>query len=337
MIPLNILLTAGSRRVPLVQAFQTALRTLRLPGKVIVTDINSLSPAVHVADKAYQVPLATDPSYISELVRICEAERVRMIVPTIDDELPMFGAAAEQFLDVGTLPVCSPVETALACDDKFETCRVLEAHGVAAARSYLPSTLPADVQLPLFIKPRIGRGAIGAFAIKTPRELDFFLSYVPNPVLQEYLEGPEYTIDVLCDFNGTPLSIVPRERVVIRAGVIDRGRTVHSQALIDLALGACRALTFKGPINIQCRMCGNEPAIIEINPRFSGGIPLTIAAGADFPKMLLRLAIGLAVEPAIGEFQDDLWMTSFESAIFLQPHQIRFTTPQAMAALEEVA
>ncbi|MGH9373344.1 MAG: hypothetical protein ACRD15_17625, partial [Vicinamibacterales bacterium] len=54
MIPLNILLTAASRRVPLVLAFQNALRAFRLPGTVIVTDVNPLSPAVHVADRAYR-------------------------------------------------------------------------------------------------------------------------------------------------------------------------------------------------------------------------------------------------------------------------------------------
>ena len=52
MRPFNILITAGSRRVPLVQGFRTALRSLGLPGVVIVTDVNPLSPAVHVADRA---------------------------------------------------------------------------------------------------------------------------------------------------------------------------------------------------------------------------------------------------------------------------------------------
>jgi carbamoyl-phosphate synthase large subunit len=323
VIPVNVLLTAASRRVPLVLAFRNALRSLGLPGQVIATDVNPLSPAVHVADRAYRVPLSTDPAYLPELLAICEAENVRLAVPTIDDELALFAEAGERFRGVGTLPVCSPVETARACDDKFETCRVLRSAGVSAAVSYLAAGLPADVPMPLFIKPRVGRGAVGAFQVRNRRELEFFLDYVSNPVLQELLDGPEYTIDVLCDFDGRPLSVVPRERVVIRAGVIDRGRTVKSQALIDLALATCRAMRFAGPINIQCRMRGDVPVIIEINPRFSGGIPLTIAAGADFPRMLLRLALGLDVPPAIGEFEDGLWMTSYESGIFLEPQRIR--------------
>jgi carbamoyl-phosphate synthase large subunit len=313
----NVLLTAGSRRVALVQAFRAALRTLGVPGSVIVTDVNPLSPAVHVADRSYRVPLATDESYVTELLTICEAEQVRLVVPTIDDELPIVAAARDEFKAIRAILGCSPAETAAICNDKYETCAHLRNAGVPAAETFLPAQLRAEMPLPLFIKPRVGRGAVGAFPVRTEDELDFFLRYVPSPIVQEYLEGPEYTIDVLCGFDGTPLSIVPRERVVIRAGVIDRGRTVNDMRLIRLTEAACAALRFAGPINIQCRMRGEQPVIFEINPRFSGGIPLTIQAGADFPAMLLRLAMGRRVDPAIGAYKPDLWMTSFESSFFI--------------------
>lgn len=321
--PINVLMTAGSRRVPLVQAFRQALHALGVPGRIIVTDINPLSPAVHVADRAYRVPMATDAAYLPELLSICEAERVRLVVPTIDDELPMFGEARERFRALGALVACSPASTAYVCNDKYATCLHLLEAGISAARTYLPGMLAAEPRLPLFIKPRVGRGALGAFPLRSMEELRFFLGYVADPVIQEYLEGPEFTIDVLCDFKGRPLSIVPRERVVIRAGVIDRGRTVNDRRLIELAQEACRALPFAGPINIQCRLRGGEPVIFEINPRFSGGIPLTIQAGADFPQMLLTLAMGRPVAPTIGRFRDGLWMTSFESSFFLEAPQIR--------------
>jgi len=323
MKSLNILMTAGSRRVPLVQAFRHALNALGVPGRIIVTDINPLSPAVHVADRAYRVPLSSAPHYVAELLAICTAERIRLVVPTIDDELTLLGEAQHRFQAAGALVACSPPATSVVCNDKFETCRQLRSAGVPAAASYLPTTLPAHPQLPLFIKPRVGRGAVGAFPVRSAEELRFFLGYVKDPVIQEYLEGPEFTIDVLCDFKGQPLAIVPRERVVIRAGVTDRGRTVHDPRLIELARAACATLPFTGPVNIQCRMRGSEPIIFEINPRFSGGIPLTIQAGADFPQLLLKLALGRAVAPAIGSFRDGLWMTSFETSFFLDTPNVR--------------
>jgi carbamoyl-phosphate synthase large subunit len=333
----NILLTAGSRRVPLVHAFRNALKTLGTIGSVIVTDVNPLSPAVHVADRSYRVPMADDPDYINELLAICEAENVRLVVPTIDDELPGIAAAREAFRSIGVMTACSPEATATMCNDKYATCTHLSEAGVAAARSYLPAQLTDGMLLPLFIKPRVGRGAVGAFPVRTPTELDFFLHYVESPIVQEYLSGPEYTIDVLCDFEGRPLSIVPRERVVIRAGVIDRGRTVNDPRLIALAEAACQAITFFGPVNIQCRMRDGEPAIFEINPRFSGGIPLTIQSGADFPAMLVKLAMGRKVEPAIGAFRADLWMTSFESSFFLDGETLGLATLRGAVGEEEVA
>ncbi len=94
----------------------------------------------------------------------------------------------------------SPPHTSELCNDKYATCRYLLEHGVAAAASWLPADVPADAAFPLFIKPRRGRGSVGAYHVRQRRELDFFVDYVPDPVVQEYLDGPEFTIDMLCDF-----------------------------------------------------------------------------------------------------------------------------------------
>jgi carbamoyl-phosphate synthase large subunit len=326
---LNVLLTAGSRRVPLLEGFRRALRDLRLAGSVHVTDVNPLSPTVLVADRAHLVPLSNDPGYLDCVTEICNRERIGLLIPTIDDELPLFSDARDRFARIGVCVAISDAFVTTLCNDKFATCAYLRDRRVAAAESYLPETLPDDVAFPVFVKPRFGRGSIGAFRADDRRQLDFFLSYVPDPVIQEYLNGPEFTIDLFCDFNGTPISIVPRERAVIRAGVIDRGRTVRDQVLIDLALTCCAVLKFEGPCNIQCRVVDGVPVIFEINPRFSGGIPLTIAAGADFPRMLVELAIGRDVKPVIGEFTPDLWITNYESSFFVDSTRLTALTERA--------
>jgi carbamoyl-phosphate synthase large subunit len=317
----NVLITAASRRVALVRGFQRALAA-RGGGRVVVTDINPLSPAVHVADRAYLVPMSDAPDYLDEIWAICDAEDVGLVVPTIDDELELFASARERFARRGVAVAVSSPETAAICNDKFRTCSHLRARGVAAAETFLPERLPERPRYPLFVKPRIGRGGVGAYRARNARELAFFLDYVPGAVVQEYLNGPEYTIDVLCDDRGRVLSVVPRERVVIRAGVIDRGRTSGDPSLIALALACAEALPFRGAVNLQCRVVDGRPVIFEINPRFSGGIPLTMAAGADFPGMLLDLAAGRRVEPRIGRFQPDFWMTSYEASFFLDEDRV---------------
>jgi carbamoyl-phosphate synthase large subunit len=291
-------------------------------GRVVVTDVNPLSPAVHSSDRWYHVPMADSPDYLPAIAAICRTERIGLIVPTIDDELELFGGAAEWLATRGVRVAVSPLDTSRTCNDKLATCRFLRSKGIQAAETKLPGELPRDVAYPLFIKPRFGRGGVGAFQLNSPRDLAFFADYVHKPVVQEYLDGPEFTIDVLCDFRHRPLAIVPRERVVVRAGVIDRGRTVHDRKLIELGESVARALPFVGATNIQCRVVNGEPVVFEINPRFSGGIPLTIAAGADFPRYLVELTLGRAVPSRIGRFRDNLWMTNYEASIFVDAEEL---------------
>ena len=333
---LNVLITAGSRRVPLVQAFQRALRASG-GGSVVVADINPLSPTVYVADRSHAVPLSNDPSYIDAILDICRAERIGLVIPTIDDELMIFAKAADRFTERGTRVVVSPPETIASCNDKYLTCHLLVEHGIAAAETHLPNDLPADPEFPLFIKPRCGRGGVHAYAVRSQRELEFFVEYVPEPIVQRYLEGPEFTIDLLCSFAGEPIAVVPRERVVARAGVVDRARTVRNAELINLAVACARALPFVGAINIQCRMVNGRPIVFEINPRFSGGIPLTIAAGADFPRMIVALARGRRVAPALDKFKDNLWMTNYETSVFVPAESVAFSAALPSPAIWDVA
>jgi carbamoyl-phosphate synthase large subunit len=318
----NVLITAASRRVPLVKAFNRALAQLGW-GRVVVTDVNPLSPAVYATERAFRVPISSDSRYIDEILTIALGAEVDVVIPSIDDELTVFAATRDRFRAAGVSVMVSPPETTILCNDKLSTCRELRRLGIPAADSYLPAELSASPTFPLFIKPRCGRGSVGAYPVRNARELSFFVDYVPDPVVQEYLDGPEFTIDVLCDFAGRPLSIVPRERVVVRAGVMDRGRTVKDERLIDLAMACARAIRFVGAINIQCRIVDHQPIIFEINPRFSGGIPLTIEAGADFPLMMLKVAAGCRVAPVIGRFRDNVWMTSYETSVFLDGDDTR--------------
>ena len=313
----DVLVTAASRRVALVTALQDALARHAAGSRVIAADISPWSPAVHVADAARRVPRSDAVGYVEALLGICEVEGVRLLVPTIDDELDVIARARARFEALGVAVAVSSLETVRLCRDKALTSSHLARHGIPAATTWTPETLDVErVALPVFIKPRRGRGSVGAHAASTRDELAFFLRYVPDPVIQTYLHAPEYTIDLFCDMNGRPISIVPRERQVIRAGVTDRGRTVRDARLLELALMCADVFTFRGAVNLQCRMVEDTPVIFEINPRFSGGIQLTTAAGADFADWLVRESLGERLVPRIGAFTDGLYMSSYETSLF---------------------
>jgi len=320
MREINVLVTAASRRVALIRAFVRALERLGLKGNVITTDLNYMSPGLYFGNRRYMAPLTTDPEYIPLIKSICVTENVGLLIPTIDDELPIFGRHRHEFEEMGVRVAISGELTGIVCNDKHASYHFLKERGIPFARTWLPQELAGEkLKYPLFLKPRCGRGSVGAFPINNRRELNFFLKYVPDAVVQEFLTGTEYTLDVLADFDGRIISVVPRERMVVRSGVSDRGRTFRHPGLIKLAVDAAEALELRGAANIQVKLEGDEAVIFEVNPRFSGGIPLTIAAGADFPGWLVEMCIGRGPEPRIGDFTDGLIMACYEEALFIPP------------------
>jgi carbamoyl-phosphate synthase large subunit len=320
---INVLITAASRRVPLVRAFRGAVEKFG-KGRVITTDINPLSPALYFGHKHHIVPLTTDRHYIPILESICDAEDVNLIIPTIDDELPIFGRALDRFEQLGIAVAVSNEQTSNTCNDKYEMYRFCCENGIDTPKTRLAQDVDfSELRYPVYVKPRFGRGSVNVFAVSNETQLRLFLNYVPDAIVQDNLAGTEFTIDVLSDFQGRVLSIVPRERLVIRAGVSDKGVTRKNEDVIAFARNIAEQLQIVGPANIQCKWDGRDVSLIEVNPRFSGGIPLTIASGADFATWLVQLAAGIAVRPQIGKFQDGLTMMSFEESIFARESDLK--------------
>ncbi len=314
--PINILITAASRRVALIRAFADSLSKIGNTGTVIATDSDLLSPGLFFCHAHHIVPLSTSPDYIPAIKKICREENISLLIPTIDEELPIFGRYKEEFGAMGVVVPVADEEIVNLCNDKYKTYLFFKENGLPFAETYLPDEVrKLKPGLPLFIKPRLGRGAVGAHPINTATELDFFINYVKDPVIQKFLPGKEYTIDVLCDLKGNVLSIVPRHRMVIRSGVCDRGCTEKNMPLINLAEKVARALHIVGAANLQCKMDGDNIVFFEVNARFSGAIQLTIKAGADFPSMIIEMLNG-GVKPRIGEFEDNLTMVSYEESIY---------------------
>jgi len=317
--PFNILITAASRRVAMIRGFRTALDELGVEGSLQVCDTDPDSAGHHFADKSHHVPLAGSPDYGPRLLAICRDENIGMIVPTIDEEIPIFGRLKRQFEAIGVIPLISDERVGEISGDKKKTALFFAKHNLPFAPTLLPDEIDFDaVTYPLFIKPRYGRGSVHAFPVRDERELRFFLDFVEEPVVQPFLTGKEYTIDVLAARDGTILSVVPRERMVIRSGVCDRGITHRDETLMEVARKACEELGIVGPVNLQCKVDKGKPVFFEINVRFSGAIQLTVASGANFFRMIIEEALGISSEPQIGQFKDRFFMTSYEESLFQQ-------------------
>jgi len=61
-------------------------------------------------------------------------------------------------------------------------------------------------------------------------------------------------------------------------------------------------------------------ALLEVNPRFPGAMPLTIAAGVDMPSLALDLALGLEL-PSRVDFAEIANVRYLED-VFVDPSEI---------------
>ena len=171
---------------------------------------------------------------------------------------------------------------------------------------------------PFLIKPFDGSCSIGVEKVESGSELEFYSSHVNNPILQEFIEGEEYTVDVFVDFNGKVRSVVPRLRLETRAGEVSKGVTVKNQLIIETTKKVAEQLPGAlGCLTIQCFLTpGGELKYIEINPRFGGGFPLSIEAGADFPRWIIQMMLGMNPDIEIDGWQDGTVMLRYDDAVF---------------------
>jgi carbamoyl-phosphate synthase large subunit len=315
----NVLFTSVGRRVELLRAFRRAYESLKLGGNIVAVDIDPLAPALRAADRTYLVPRVSSPDYILVLLEICQLERVDLIFPLIDPDVPVLAEFRSAIEATGARVAAVSMEAAHIAADKWLTVAFFRRVGVPTPKSWLPDQLkPGRANYPLFLKPRDGSAAQQTYKVNNARELAFFKEYVRDPIIQEYLPGPEITNDVVCGVDGEILGVVSRERIEVRWGEVAKGVTVYNPEIIQACVKIAKALPAIGPVTVQCMMKAGIPYFTEINARMGGGLPLGIAAGADSPRWLLARAAGLLVEiPPLGSYQTGLHLTRFDESYFL--------------------
>lgn len=318
----NVLLTSAGRRVALLREFQSALRTLGLDGKVWAADLRRNAAAVHAADASVMVPRVSSPEYVPFVRAFCVTNGIRMVVPLIDTELHLLAPHRADFARDGIDLVVSSVETTSLTLDKRRTREFFDAHGFATPRILDADALLADphAKYPYFLKPADGSCSIGATRINTPAELSFYSRHTANAIVQEFIAGSEYTLDVLVDPRGAVRCVVPRLRIETRAGEVSKGMTVRDPLLLDAGKRVVEALPGAvGCITVQLFVTAErEVKFIEINPRFGGGFPLAAAAGARFAQWLIEWSLGRDPEVSLDGWTDGLVMLRYDDAVFVR-------------------
>lgn len=311
-----VLISSAGRRAALVRAFREAGPHLR----VHACDLSpGLSSACATADTAHEVPHCADPAFIDRIEDIVRAHGIRLIVPTIDTELPAYAAASARLAEAGAHVHVSPLDVIAVARDKMRTMAVL-----ADAGAPVPETLdegalradPARLGWPVFGKPVGGSASRG---LGTYAAMEALPATFPEPMMfQPQLSGPEYTVNIFIDRQGALRCVVPHRRLQVRAGEVEKGRTTRREDLRRLAEVVHRALP--GARGVLCFQVIDDdvhgPRIIEINARFGGGYPLAHHAGARFADWLVEEVEGRP-SSANDDWRDGVTMLRYDDAVFL--------------------
>ena len=317
----RLLLTCIGRRVELLRAFRRAGERLDLRLEIHGADASPLAPAIHLVDRPHVVPSIASGQYIAALLEIVRLEKIDLLIPLIDWELPPLAESARQFADLGCRALISSEWVVQTCRDKLATYRVLTDAGIDTPQTWsLADALALKRHyFPYFLKPRCGSAARGNYVVRGFDELQTFGRRVEDAIVQEFVQGLEHTLDIYTGFDGRPRCIVPRRRIEVRTGEVSKGVIVKDRSLMAVGRRAAEVLReCRGVITLQCiRTPQGRIRVIEINPRLGGGAPLSIHAGADFPRWILEELLGHRPRIRPTGFADDVAMLRYDDSVFV--------------------
>jgi len=303
-----------------------AIRSLKRDNKkirIISADKNRLAPGLYLSHKAYLIPPFDDELFFPTLKKICCKEKIDVILPALDTILYDFSTRKEEFEKIGVKVLISSPETITITRDKWKT--YLKLKGTIPLPLSFIKKEDVDIKFPLIIKPRDGSGSKDVYKILSMEELDFFYKKIPNPIIQEYLEGKEYTVDCLADKEGNLLFCVARERVEVKAGISMKGKIVKNGFLEDVAFKISRNIKFCGPFFFQAKEDKEGiPKLTEINPRISGSMSFTSFFGPNIHSLAVRMIMGEKVEGALNcREKEGFYVTRYFEDICISEKKIR--------------
>jgi len=268
--------------------------------QIIAIDSDANAAGLYLADSYEVAPRISDPSFRDFVLTVCESYGVEIIIPTHSVELPFYSRNQRLLNDHGTKLMVSPVDKMEICDDKLKLAQFL--HEIQVRQPTIYNEIDLDKigedDFPLFVKARFGSGSAHAQKVSSVDELSFYLGKVPAPVVQEYVEGAEYTVNIISDYDGKVVGLVPLKRLKVKGGLAVVAQVELNAAMMKESKRIVEALGLIGPSNVQVIVRGEELVFLEVNPRFaSGGMPLATGAGLNIPLLMIKLMLG---EP-IGE------------------------------------
>lgn len=301
---MNILITSLGNKTNLIKYFRRALFN-EGGGRLLGADVNPIVNARHLVDDFILSPNISELGFSTWLIEQVELEKIHVIIPSRDEDLGVLVDLKVYLKERFNCRVLVPDRRVLdICSDKE-----LFSNWCIENNFNVPKLLSIEQvneqSFPVFIKPKIGSGSNGTLKVESSerwRSLSKDLS--EKFLVQEFIQAPEYTIDLFVDQRKNIVSVVPRLRKATLNGESIHAQVILDELIIEKSKQLAECLGLEGHNTIQCFKRMNQVIFIEVNPRFGGGFSLGVEAGADTPRFLIREAKGL---PALcGNVKNDM-------------------------------
>jgi carbamoyl-phosphate synthase large subunit len=274
----NVLITSASHKTGLVSAMQRAAKR-HDPNAIVVagdTDPNVLSR--YQADDFWLMP-RTEDSNLSEIMQGCIARGIGAVLPTRDGELLFWARHQATFAEAGINAMIAPAPAVARCLDKLAFSQfAIDAGLPVIPAAETPETLGVG---PFVVKERFGAGSKGVGLNLTKEAASLHAKTLHAPIFQQFVPGPEISIDGWIDSKGCTTGVVLRYRDIVSRGESVVTTTFRDTALESQAVHVLNHLGLHGPVVMQAILTSKGMQIIEVNPRFGGASTLSIAAGLD--------------------------------------------------------
>ncbi|TRZ42536.1 ATP-grasp domain-containing protein [Robertkochia solimangrovi] len=321
---MNILICSAGRRVSLVNSFKRELTT-RLPdAKVFTSDARpELAAACQISDRYFKVPSLSETDYIPRLIEICKNNDIKLLIPTIDTELRILAEHKKELEAEGITPLVSDLEFIRMCHNKRLTHEFFKSIDILAAKEYSKD----NYSLPLYIKPINGSRGVDNFIIREETDLNSYHFENDNLIFLEYLDHDkfeEYTCDLYYDRKSSLRCVIPRKRVEVRDGEVNKGLTERNEIISMVREKLSTLPGVFGCINIQFFKHKETGAIygIEINARFGGGYPLSYLAGGNYSGWIIdEYFLGKPIEDKFDVWEDQLLMLRYDNEILVHGYK----------------
>jgi carbamoyl-phosphate synthase large subunit len=257
------------------------------------------------ANQRLLLPRGDAANFSTFVLEQCKQRGIELLIPTVDAELLPLASARDAFMRAGIqIAVADPAVLHIIRDKAALLARADGVVPVPWSRVWDAESSDDLPSWPAFAKPRAGSGSRDLMKINSAADLKL----VPRDgefVVQEWLPGEEYSVDVYVSRAGQALASVPRVRMKTDSGIAVTARTVLASDVAQYAMDLVTSLGLPLVANVQFRRDAKGVAkLLEINPRFPGTLPLTAAAGVDIPRLMLDDYSGRALPSHILPFKE---------------------------------